>query len=308
MVLVGAFVRQKLMLPFWRILHLILAYDIELKAHTIEYPIMKGKLMLAVARGCVVDLPLYIFLSLWSKAKITSSTTLVYSLLLTQFLHSVGYMDSPDKERKRPAWANAWMVDLKGMVETAISLMHQLCIGLKTRVSSIETQMTGLQPFLSTTSGGGSSIDCLNFGWIGANIWDLETLRGTNCSSYRQFEIRLSVMYINVDLVIDRFLLIFEWFFVRLAMDCFEKSITNAGAQAERPAWVEELVVELNAIRVEVVAVRDHVSQLYQSLHTIPIQIWTLIKRMDIMEEQLEHVREAVGQDVDEPIRRRDSD
>ncbi|KAB1216164.1 hypothetical protein CJ030_MR4G011981 [Morella rubra] len=37
------------------------------------------------------------------------------------------------------------------MVKAAISLTHQLCIDLGTRVSSMETQMTGLQPFLTTT-------------------------------------------------------------------------------------------------------------------------------------------------------------
>ncbi|KAB1216289.1 hypothetical protein CJ030_MR4G026707 [Morella rubra] len=74
-------------------------------------------------------------------------------------------------------------------------------------------------------------------------------------------------------------------YYEMLAMDHSEKSITNAGAQTEQLAWVEELVVELNAIRIEVVAMRDHVSQLYQSLHTVPIQIQILIKRMDIMEE-----------------------
>ncbi|KAB1212965.1 hypothetical protein CJ030_MR5G005111 [Morella rubra] len=57
MVLVGPFVRQKFMLPFWRILHLIFAYDIESRAHTTECPILRGKLMLAVATRYVVDLP-----------------------------------------------------------------------------------------------------------------------------------------------------------------------------------------------------------------------------------------------------------
>ncbi|KAB1205871.1 hypothetical protein CJ030_MR7G027944 [Morella rubra] len=208
------------------------------------------------------------------------------------------------------------MVNLEGMVETAISPMHQLCIGLETGVSSIETQMTALQPFLSITLGTlhvmsrrlgaiedqlgkmrGSGIDCLNFGWIGENIWDLEGLRGTNCPSYGQFGIRLSVM---------------------LSMDLSEKNITNAGAQIERPTWAKELVVELNAIQMEVFAVRDHMSQMYLSLHTVLIQIRTLIKQVDNMEEQLEHVRDknkiklehvrdAVRQDVDEPVRCRDS-
>ncbi|KAB1212609.1 hypothetical protein CJ030_MR5G022576 [Morella rubra] len=99
-VLVEPFIKQKFMFLFWRILHLIFAYNIEPKAHTTECPIMRGKLMLGVARGYVVDLPLYIFLGLQSEAKITSSAALSYSLLLTQFLYSVGCMDGLDEERK----------------------------------------------------------------------------------------------------------------------------------------------------------------------------------------------------------------
>ncbi|KAB1202865.1 hypothetical protein CJ030_MR8G008030 [Morella rubra] len=98
----GTLRQQKFMLPFWRILYLIFAYDIEPRAHTTECPIMRGKLMLGVTRGCVVDLPLYIFLSLLSEAKITSSAALSYNLLMTQFLHSVGCMDGSDEERKAP--------------------------------------------------------------------------------------------------------------------------------------------------------------------------------------------------------------
>ncbi|KAB1220171.1 hypothetical protein CJ030_MR3G012022 [Morella rubra] len=64
---------------------------------------------------------------------------------------------------------------------------------------------------------------------------------------------------------------------------------------------------ELNAIRMELLAVRDYVSQLHQSLHIVSIQIRTLIKRVDVMEEQLEHVRDAVRQDLDESVCRCDS-
>ncbi|KAB1220437.1 hypothetical protein CJ030_MR3G009897 [Morella rubra] len=92
--LVKPFVRWKFMLPFWHILHLIFAYNIEPRAHMTECPIMRGELMLAVARGCVIDLPLYIFLSLRSEAKINSSARLPYSLLV--YLYSLGCMDSPD--------------------------------------------------------------------------------------------------------------------------------------------------------------------------------------------------------------------
>ncbi|KAB1219411.1 hypothetical protein CJ030_MR3G001106 [Morella rubra] len=55
--------------------------------------------------------------------------------------------------QERLAWADAWMANLKGMVEIAISPTHQLFVNLRTRVSSMETQMMGLQPFLTTTPG-----------------------------------------------------------------------------------------------------------------------------------------------------------
>ncbi|KAB1203058.1 hypothetical protein CJ030_MR8G023483 [Morella rubra] len=102
MVVIGPFIRQKYMLPFWRILHLIFAYDIEPRAHMIECHIVKGELMLSVARGCFVDFSLYVFLTFQSEAKISFAAALLYNLLLTHFLHSVGCMDSWDEERKAP--------------------------------------------------------------------------------------------------------------------------------------------------------------------------------------------------------------
>ncbi|KAB1212566.1 hypothetical protein CJ030_MR5G023510 [Morella rubra] len=94
------FLRQRYMLPFWRIIHLIFTYDIKARAHMTDCPMARGELMLYVARGGIVDFSLYIFLSLRSKVKISLATALPYSLLLTHFLHSVGCMDSPDEERK----------------------------------------------------------------------------------------------------------------------------------------------------------------------------------------------------------------
>ncbi|KAB1226025.1 hypothetical protein CJ030_MR1G025242 [Morella rubra] len=72
MVVVGQFIRQKYMLSFWCILHLIFKYDIEPSAHTTECP------------------------------TISSTTVLPHSLLMTDFLHSVGCMDSPEEERNPP--------------------------------------------------------------------------------------------------------------------------------------------------------------------------------------------------------------
>ncbi|KAB1206536.1 hypothetical protein CJ030_MR7G000008 [Morella rubra] len=48
-----------------------------------KMPYLGGELMLAMARGCVVDFPLYVFLTLRSEAKIISYAVLPYNLLLT---------------------------------------------------------------------------------------------------------------------------------------------------------------------------------------------------------------------------------
>ncbi|KAB1203700.1 hypothetical protein CJ030_MR8G025481 [Morella rubra] len=65
---------------------------------------------------------------------------------------------------------------------------------------------------------------------------------------------------------------------------------------------------EVIAMRNELISMIGHVSQLYQSLSTPLIQLWTLIKQVDDMEERLEHVCEAIGQDLEEPTRHHDSD
>ena len=73
-------------------------------------------------------------------------------------------------------------------------------------------------------------------------------------------------------------------------------------------ALMEMALRELNAMWTELFSVREHMSQLSQSLYTIPIQLRTLIKRVDNMEEQLEHVHDALRQDLDQPTRLCDSD
>ncbi|KAB1210076.1 hypothetical protein CJ030_MR6G011348 [Morella rubra] len=65
---------------------------------------------------------------------------------------------------------------------------------------------------------------------------------------------------------------------------------------------------EVIAMQNELTSVIAHVSQLYHSLSTVSIQVRTFIKRVDNVEEQLEHVRDAIGQDLKEPSHRHDSD
>ncbi|KAB1215850.1 hypothetical protein CJ030_MR4G010936 [Morella rubra] len=72
------------------------------RKHTTKCPVERGEFMLYVAKGGIVDLPLYTVMSLRAEAKISGTTMLPYSVLLTQFLHGVGCMDGPNEEWKTP--------------------------------------------------------------------------------------------------------------------------------------------------------------------------------------------------------------
>ncbi|KAB1223324.1 hypothetical protein CJ030_MR2G008600 [Morella rubra] len=103
-VVVGPFLKQKFILPFWHILHLIFAYNIESRKHTIECPIARGELILYVARG-------------------GGSNN-----------HKGPAPGEPQLEEQPPrhnagerlAWADAFMTDLKVKVDAAILPTHQL--------------------------------------------------------------------------------------------------------------------------------------------------------------------------------------
>ncbi|KAB1222905.1 hypothetical protein CJ030_MR2G013605 [Morella rubra] len=86
-----------------------------------------------------------------------------------------------------------------------------------------------------------------------------------------------------------------------IGLQCRLISLENKFALTDRA-----LMEELNIMRMELFSVREQLSQLSQSVHTIPIQLQTLIKRVDNMEEHLTHVRDALKQDQDKPAR--DSD
>ncbi|KAB1207391.1 hypothetical protein CJ030_MR7G017426 [Morella rubra] len=114
-------------------------------------------------------------------------------------------------------------------------------------------------------------------------------------------------------------------------MDHSERSITNVGGQTQQPAWADAFLAELrgsiraivepthslcmelqcrliglenkfaltdralteemNIMERKLFAVREQLSQLSKSVHTVPI------------EEHLAHVRDVLGQDLDEPSR-----
>ncbi|KAB1205741.1 hypothetical protein CJ030_MR7G028074 [Morella rubra] len=133
-----------------RILHLIFAYNIERRAHTTECPILKGELMLFMARGCVVDLPLNVFLTLQSEAKITYSAVLPYNLLLTvppQYgLHERLAMDRSRKsitkagaQTERPAWVDDMVLELRESMWMIVEPTHMLSKDLHTCLTTLKT-------------------------------------------------------------------------------------------------------------------------------------------------------------------------
>lgn len=104
-VVVGSFILQNEMVPLWHIMYLVFAHGIKPRAHMTQCPIARGKLMLTVAGGLVVDLPLYIFMTLGSETKTPSRPRLPYELLQTQFLCDQDYLDSVYEDRKNPLGA-----------------------------------------------------------------------------------------------------------------------------------------------------------------------------------------------------------
>ncbi|KAB1216200.1 Zinc finger protein CONSTANS-LIKE 13 [Morella rubra] len=83
---------------------------------------------------------------------------------------------------------------------------------------------------------------------------------------------------------------------------CMELQCRLTGLETKL-ALTDRALKELNIMRMELFSVRQQLSELSQSVHTVPIQLQTLVKRVDNMEEHLAHVRDALGQDLDEPAR-----
>ncbi|KAB1216652.1 hypothetical protein CJ030_MR4G008617 [Morella rubra] len=167
-VVVGPFVRQRYMLPFWHILHLIFAYNIKPRAHTTEFSIARGELMLYVARGGTVDLPLVGCtdsrdeerkLPLSPICRITLSRSEAQIRRQKLPLAPAPKESQLEEESLRhdagelAAWSDACLTDLKEMIDAIILPTHQLFINLGTCLTSMESQTTGLQQFLTTTPG-----------------------------------------------------------------------------------------------------------------------------------------------------------
>ncbi|KAB1218831.1 hypothetical protein CJ030_MR3G007330 [Morella rubra] len=103
-ILEGSFMVHGQLLPFWRIMHLILCSSIDPKKHTTELSYSRAEfLYLVVVRGLPVDIASYIYLSIRAEALKTDATiSLPHGILLTQFLHAMMVPESGDEPRALP--------------------------------------------------------------------------------------------------------------------------------------------------------------------------------------------------------------
>ncbi|KAB1221383.1 hypothetical protein CJ030_MR2G013107 [Morella rubra] len=87
----GSNIQHMQLLPFWRIMHLILCSAIDPRKHTTELSYGWAKfLYLVVIRGQPVDMESYIYQTIHAKAlKTDVQISLSYGILLTQFLHTM---------------------------------------------------------------------------------------------------------------------------------------------------------------------------------------------------------------------------
>ncbi|KAB1228117.1 hypothetical protein CJ030_MR4G013719 [Morella rubra] len=103
-ILEGSFMVHGQLLPFWRIMHLILCSSIDPKKHTTELSYSRAEfLCLVVVWGLPVDIASYIYLSIRAEALKTDATiSLPHGILLTQFLHAMMVPESGDELRALP--------------------------------------------------------------------------------------------------------------------------------------------------------------------------------------------------------------
>ncbi|KAB1206598.1 hypothetical protein CJ030_MR7G020483 [Morella rubra] len=82
---------------------------------------------------------------------------------------------------------------------------------------------------------------------------------------------------------------------------CMELQCRLTSLETKLALTDRALTEELNIMRMKLFSVREQLFELSQSVHTVLIQLQTLVRRVDNMEEHLAHVRDALGQDLDEP-------
>lgn len=95
-VLVGSNMNPGQLLPFWQIMHLILSYYIDTKKHTTEASFHRVEFTLRI------DLAIYIFMTVHAEALPHDTDSLLYGVLLTQFLNAILVHEGLDEPKRYP--------------------------------------------------------------------------------------------------------------------------------------------------------------------------------------------------------------
>lgn len=77
---------QTLLLPFFSMLHLIVATNIDLEAHKATFNWTRAQFLIQVAHGVPIDLPLWIFEKICYKTSIISIDNLPYGVIIIWLL------------------------------------------------------------------------------------------------------------------------------------------------------------------------------------------------------------------------------
>ena len=106
-ILEGNNMLHRQLLPFWRIIHLILCSTIDPKKYTMELSYGRAEfLYMVVVRGLHVDMTSFIYQCVRAEALRTDAQILwPYGILLTQFLYNLMVPEGADEPRAIPFWS-----------------------------------------------------------------------------------------------------------------------------------------------------------------------------------------------------------
>ncbi|KAB1219727.1 hypothetical protein CJ030_MR3G019180 [Morella rubra] len=157
-ILEGAYMVHGQLLPFWRIMHLILCSSIDPKKHTTELSYSRAEfLYLAVVRGLPIDIASYIYLSIRAEALKTDATiSLPHGILLTQFLHAMMVPESGDEPRALPLGSINKTTLSKSIAQTR-RVLQAARVARVRRQEQPEEAMEGEDPGQSSTQDLGHS-------------------------------------------------------------------------------------------------------------------------------------------------------
>ena len=91
--------RQADCIGFFRMLNLIVGYNIDPKKHKTDFGIDRTRFLLHIARGDPIDLALYLFLRIRSESRFSSGGSLPFALLISNLLLRSGVTMSATKGR-----------------------------------------------------------------------------------------------------------------------------------------------------------------------------------------------------------------